>query len=126
MRFDKVSYNTASSSIEVDLFDLDGINGPDLVASENGGASIYLNDGSGTFTRDALYTGFGTGRQSLRFADMDNDGHMDLLGGSSSVIQGLYILYNNGDATFAPAEGFGVVVPEYTLAIDIIILEKIH
>lgn len=62
---------------------------------------LMRNNGDGTFTSMAAALGFADGHQSWSSAwgDFDNDGHMDvLIGSSSSNVHKL--MHNNGDGTF--------------------------
>jgi streptogramin lyase len=82
----------------------------DLVAANNstGTVSVLLNDGSGNFTRTD-YTLGGTPRNAFRvvLADVNGDGNLDVVTDNVTSAGNpgfIYILYGNGDGTFAPAQ----------------------
>lgn len=75
--------------------DFDGDGSIDI-ASHEGGAKIYLNDGNAHFTKGAVVALDNT--KELRSGDFNGDGKPDLAVLGSS----LAILVNKGDGTFAP------------------------
>ena len=98
-------------SIDVDAGDLDGDGDIDFVVA-NGAVSdiandIYLNDGSGNFTRRGfLYVSGSTtevadNSWAVRLADVDNDGDLDVFTGNFGFgpVQSYFYL-NDGDANF--------------------------
>jgi hypothetical protein len=69
---------------------------------------VLLGNGDGTFQPARTFTGFNT--QSLASADLNRDGHVDVVIGSGFFTVG--VLLGNGDGTFAPivsydAGGYG-------------------
>ncbi len=78
--------------------DIDNDGDQDLYVRVNGVGSLYRNNG-GQFT---LVATFG-GAEHMFFADLDNDGDLDLVSG------GVYL--NNGNGTFGPdqAAGLGLI-----------------
>lgn len=65
-------------STGVTFADVDGDGDPDLVRSSIGdGKALYLNDGTGVFSRSAELGGR-TGAMSLALSDIDGDGDLDL------------------------------------------------
>ena len=87
-----------------DLGDLDGINGLDLVSSNEGDDEITasLNDGTGQVFTGPLTTGGFDSPQDVKLADLDGDGNLDAVvadpGGSDNV----GVALGNGDGTFDP------------------------
>jgi Tfp pilus assembly protein PilF len=68
-----------------------------LIGSATGGeATLWLNKGNGTFTRD-LRSNVTTGL-SLTFVDYDNDGWLDIISGGKATIS---LLRNDGTGRFA-------------------------
>ncbi len=78
--------------------DFDGDNDYDLaVGNMSSFISVLLNNGDGTFAWRVNYdVGSDYAHEGICTADFDGDGDNDLAGGS-------YIMFNNGDGTFAPA-----------------------
>ncbi len=76
----------------------------------NGGVSILLGNGDGTFHQAANYAA-GVGPVSIVTADFNRDGNLDLAV-ASSLSNRVSILMGNGDGTFRPAAQ-SPPVPEY-------------
>lgn len=76
---------------------------------------LYHNDGNGRFTRvenplDGNAEFAPLARGSVYFADMDNDGRLDIVSSGYGINEGnLHIYWNNGDGTFSenPARLYG-------------------
>ncbi|MBK8499986.1 MAG: VCBS repeat-containing protein [Flavobacteriales bacterium] len=93
--------------------DFDGDQDQDLFVAKCGCDPVdilYRNNGDGTFTNIAGALGFADTQQSWSSAwgDFNNDGHMDVLVGSSSGATHK-VMRNNGDGTFTnvtPGSGF--------------------
>jgi hypothetical protein len=84
-------------SVAAGDFNEDGL--PDVVASSSGGVSTYINDGGGGLY-DEVDMGLGVGApRTVRVADIDGDGHLDLLACNDSSAA-LAILRGNGDGSF--------------------------
>jgi hypothetical protein len=86
---------------EVALGDLDGDGDLDLVASQ--GTSVMLavirfNDGNGNFSGIDQLPYNGGGGEDLHLADLDKDGHLDLVIGSRTNV---FVYRNNGSGGFA-------------------------
>ncbi|MHC5113429.1 MAG: DUF2341 domain-containing protein [Planctomycetota bacterium] len=81
--------------------DLDGVNGPDLVAANfvNNAVSVLLNNGDGTYAPDVFY-GAGNRPQSVAIGDLDGVNGPDLAV-ANLLSNDVSILLNNGDGTFA-------------------------
>ena len=98
------SSGVLSGGIEPILTDLNGDGNPDLIITGEGGVSLYLGDGAGTFTLSTSlttlpgivgsYIGFGT----TCVADVNGDGIPDVLATGSDT---LYIYLGVGDGTYA-------------------------
>ncbi len=65
-------------------------------------ANLYKNNGSGTFTDVTISAGVGLQKaNAVAWADVDNDGDLDLFVTRPAVIDSPYVLFrNNGDGTF--------------------------
>jgi MYXO-CTERM domain-containing protein len=96
---------------EVGLGDIDGDGDIDVYVPDatNGPHFIYVNDGSGNYADESgarLPNGFTSRAGAAEFADVDNDGDMDLFVGDAystnggGPIQG-HVLLNDGAGTFA-------------------------
>jgi Tfp pilus assembly protein PilF len=80
--------------------DYDNDTRPDIFILRAGIATLYHNDGNGSFsdvTATAKIPSALTGPETAAFVDFDHDGDLDLLLGGD----GLLLLRNNGDGTFA-------------------------
>jgi hypothetical protein len=110
--FNVTTEEMGGQPLDVAVGDLDGRNGPDIVAAlAEGGLSVRLNNGNGTFGEPHLYpTGCET--YQVELADLggtggDNtpDGHLDaaiLCVFNSGDTQELGRLAGNGNGTFGP------------------------
>ncbi|MHC4140340.1 MAG: FG-GAP-like repeat-containing protein [Planctomycetota bacterium] len=119
-----VAHDAANGPLSVAIGDLDGVNGPDLgVAYEGGwpdyegGVSVLLNQGDGTFGAPAEYPA-GDHPSSAAIGDLDGvDGPElavanqynddDGVGPGGTAPGGVWVLLNLGDGTFAPAVAHG-------------------
>lgn len=72
---------------EMDLGDLDGDGLDDLVAASPNGDKVFvrINDGAGSWTTKAAVDLFEQEPASVVLADMDRDGHLDVVAGSNPV-----------------------------------------
>jgi len=83
--------------------DLDGQNGPDVIALDGDGVGIMLNRGDGTFELPTRVTA--PGARQVVIADVDQRDGDDLV---LAVGGDVAVLLNNGDNTFAPAVSYPV------------------
>ena len=106
--------------------DLDGDGNGDLVItntflSGNGGAvTVMKGNADGTFQTATTYPTVGTGTASAVIADVNGDGHLDIVAVSAAdtsgiVAQQISVLLGNGDGTFQAAQNFTVpTLPGYS------------
>ena len=107
-----VSYEAGYETVDLAVADLDGDDDLDIVGANQGdyineeNIDLFLNDGSGNFTRTSLLAG--NNPTNLALADLDADGDTDVVMANSGFVEdepdagGIGVLINNGDATFAP------------------------
>jgi hypothetical protein len=69
-------------------------------------AGVLLGNGDGTFQPQVAWS-VGGNASGLAIADLDGDGSLDI-GVSCNVPPRVDVLYNHGDATFAPAQAFRI------------------
>ena len=100
--------------------DLNGDNVPDLVSAnfDSNAVSVRLANGDGTFGPSQHYAA-GTACTALAIADMDNDGHLDVLVNNRTPgTETLTIAYGNGDGTFRESGvGYYPGADAYALAV---------
>ncbi len=77
--------------------DLDAATGNSYFSPSS--VSVLLNDGQGNFAVDSMYA-VGEDPRTICFADLNNDGAVDLVASSESSPQ-LTVRYNLGDGTFS-------------------------
>jgi hypothetical protein len=84
-------------SLAVSDLNHDGM--PDIVTTNNsnGTVSVLLNNGDGTFGSPTSYSIGDYGSYSVATADVDNDGNLDVIVGTSN---GVAVLLNSGNGTF--------------------------
>jgi hypothetical protein len=122
-------YGAGSAPTDVALVDLDGDGNLDVAvtdygnpsAADDGGISILLGNGDGTF-RVATSVPAGKNPIHIAAADFDNDGKQDLVisllgdrpqNGSGSV----EILFGNGDGTFTRTASFSAGTAPFTVTV---------
>jgi len=100
-----VKYDSGYSPTSVAIADLNGDGHPDVVIAnycldrhcENGGVSVLLGNGDGTFQTPVTYT-LGGANWAVVIGDVNGDGYPDLVVCSQGGW--LYLLLGNGDGTF--------------------------
>ncbi|HOX40439.1 MAG TPA: FG-GAP-like repeat-containing protein, partial [Candidatus Brocadiia bacterium] len=106
-------YNVGFYPVRVMSGDMDEDGNQDLVVRGNAGFSVLLGNGEGTF-QDRFYVYAGSsGWRDLEIADMNGDGHLDVLtsGGYS---------FGNGDGTFQNPVDPGTPLGNWSiLAVDL-------
>ena len=85
------------------IADLNGDGAPDLLSTFGNQASVSLNNGDGTFQPEVTYADGST--RFLNIADVNGDGHADLIGLNPNMEQVTAVL-GNGDGTFQAANVF--------------------
>jgi hypothetical protein len=105
--------SVGSSPNAVAVADVNGDGKPDLAVLDNTGQSdgndlvdILLGNGNGTFGAPTSYE-VGNAPTDLAAADLNNDGHPDLVVSNTGSSAGhVDVLLNKGDGTFAKAKGY--------------------
>ncbi|NOY60611.1 MAG: T9SS type A sorting domain-containing protein [Calditrichaeota bacterium] len=78
--FEKAVDSNAGSMFSVDVADMDGDGDLDVIAGgQTGNLNIYINNGTGVFSKKAIERNFGA-IWSVEAFDVDRDGKMDIIG----------------------------------------------
>jgi trimeric autotransporter adhesin len=85
---------------DLGLGDLDGDDDLDVVAATGGGASVWLNRGSGVFARPTPVD-TGTNASDIVVEDMNGDGAVDLVTGGFSPTEAVSVNLGDGDGGFS-------------------------
>jgi Ca2+-binding RTX toxin-like protein len=113
---------TGENPQDVVLADIDRDRDLDMAVAEHGDnrASVFRNNGSGSFTAAPVVATVGQGPTDLAVADFNRDGLADLAisakdGGTEA---GISYAQGNGDGTFDMATNISVTDPEHLVAAD--------
>ncbi|MGB9232931.1 MAG: VCBS repeat-containing protein, partial [Terriglobales bacterium] len=117
-----VNYNSSGyDAYSIAVADVNGDGKPDLLVanycasscSNGGGISVLLGNGDGTFQAPITYDSGGEYALSIAVADVNGDGHLDLLvanecASSGNCLSGgvVGVLLGNGDGTFQAAVSY--------------------
>jgi hypothetical protein len=97
------------SGVSITTADLNGNGHLDVVAvGGSGTVGVFLGNGDGTFQPVQTYNSgltFNSGPERVVVADVDGDGHPDILV-TNWADQGVGVLLGNGDGTFQPSVNF--------------------
>ena len=88
------------SPVSVCFVDCDNDGDDDIFYSDNSGIGFLDNDGNGVFTSGGIAADYGTYSTSLRAADLNNDGYLDIVCAPGYT----HWLINNQDGTFTDHE----------------------
>jgi len=109
-----LSYGSGGYYAEsVAVADLSGDGKLDLVvanycqteACDNGSVSVLMGKGNGTFQAPISYNSGGVGAVSIANADVNRDGHSDLI--AVNFDSSIGVLFGNGDGTFQEPVSYG-------------------
>ncbi|WP_367388181.1 T9SS type A sorting domain-containing protein [Lewinella sp. LCG006] len=115
---------TTDGARDVFAVDLDGDLDQDVLVSASLDASTneyqllwFENDGTGTFTTEHIFETTMEDILRINYADVDNDGDMDVICGQENSVLALY--KNNGDGTFAPPVVFSETGFAYLTSLEV-------
>jgi hypothetical protein len=93
----------------VTVADVNGDGKPDLLAANEGNATVgvLLGNGDGTFQPVVTYGSGGSGANSVAVGDVNGDGKPDLIVATSFPSATVGVLMGNGDGTFQSAVTYG-------------------
>ena len=83
-------------------------------ASCGGSVGVLMSNGDGSFQAPASYSTIGADASSVALADVNGDGHLDILvanqcvSASNCSSSGVVVLLGNGDGTFQPGVSYSV------------------
>lgn len=93
-----------SSSGPMALGDLDSDLDIDIFMMTDGGSSVLLNDGAGSFTDTGQRLGYADGWGDAEVGDLDGDSDLDAF--VTNSIHGSTVWLNDGDGNFAPGNSY--------------------
>ncbi|HKS81014.1 MAG TPA: FG-GAP-like repeat-containing protein [Candidatus Acidoferrales bacterium] len=103
--------NATNFPQSIAIADMNGDGKPDIVVGEGQGgslnaAAVLINDGTGNFPSNTVYSMTGSGPVSVAAADFNGDGKNDVLLASeqNSSDGAINLLVGNGDGTFRSAQ----------------------
>jgi hypothetical protein len=102
--FGNREFATAGYTIRIEGGDLNG-DGIDDVLAGNSKVSVLLGRGDGTFAEPVE---LGLSGSDVRLADLDRDGHLDVLVANDCAGGSVEVLMGDGDATFAALASYPV------------------
>ena len=115
------TFTAGRSTMSIATADLNGDGKVDVVVghiSNNYSATVFLGDGSGGFQSQSTVTVGPTGPFNLTLADVNGDGHPDLLVANSGERK-VSVLLGNGDGTFDSPRAFSVAtIPSFIAVAD--------
>lgn len=94
-----------SGSFIMGDFNTDGYADLAISTGYYGNIDVAINDGNGSFNDTVRYTGFETGQSGIHVADVNHDGHLDIITGLhyyNATSGKVGVFYNNGDGSFQP------------------------
>lgn len=105
---------TSSTQWGLAVGDLNGDGRPEIVSNFTGALYVYINSGSGVFTRHDFPPGFQS--RALAIADIDGDGHSDVLA-SSETAPGIYVLHGDGNGNLGTETFVGTGEGPWSIAV---------
>jgi hypothetical protein len=107
-----VTYSADTEAIGVAIGDLNGDGKPDLVVSNANSAevSVFLGTGTGTFNAKVDYPTGSTGGRQVAVADVNLDGKLDVVVGTTGTQ--FSVLLGNGNGTLQTPQTFAVTTGE--------------
>jgi hypothetical protein len=92
-------------SLQVALGDFNGDGKPDIVAAGCGSATVFLNNGNGTFAAPQTYTVAGS-PTAVAVGDFNNDGKLDIVTANANGTVSL--LLNNGNGSYGAPQNYAI------------------
>jgi Ca2+-binding RTX toxin-like protein len=112
--------NTGANPQDVVLANVDNDGDLDIITADLGSqrASVFLNNGSGSFTPAPNVPTLGNQPSDVVAADFNGDGNVDLAISAKGGMEGISYAEGNGNGTFDPAVSVPVTAPEHLVAAD--------